>query len=217
MTTTGRLVENLRYDQSWQSRPRDTDVTAFGGGKGLELIPLEPIEVSLGVPGYQVVQSPTKATARGWTDEALLVKYRLASANEESGNYVVSAFLGATVPTGAAALSSNATIWTPTLAVGKGWGTRTRGFDIQSTFAESFPTGHEATLGEPIVWNTALQAHVLDERFWPEVEVSVTHYRGGSNDGKDQVIMIFGVETGRFPLRGRFSLAFGAGYERRGK
>jgi hypothetical protein len=83
---TPRLEQEYRYDQTWQSRPKNVDLDNYGGGKGVEL------------------------------------KYRAASANEEHGNYIVTGFLGVSVPTGDNVFTNHQTIITPTLAAGKGWG-----------------------------------------------------------------------------------------------
>src|SRR5690242_17411162 len=115
VTVTPRLEQEFRYDQSWQDRPRDVTLDNWGGGKGLELIPTLNSELIIGVPAYQVRDTPT-AHVSGWADETLLLKYRIAAANEEHGNYIVTGFLGVSVPTGAAAFTNHKTIITPTLA-----------------------------------------------------------------------------------------------------
>jgi hypothetical protein len=212
VTVTPRLEEEVRYDQLWQQRPNQADLTNFGSNKGLELIPAEPIEVIVGIPGYETLSTP-KGTKEGWADESFLIKYRAVTANEENGNYILTGFLGVSVPTGDPAFTNAFTIWTPTIAGGKGWGTRTEGFDIQSTLAMSFPGGNEKVLGEPLVWNTAFQGHILSERFWPEVEVQYTHFHDGPNDGRSQTVLTFGAIAGRFPITGRLRLAIGGGYE----
>src|SRR5258708_33492111 len=130
VTVTPRLEQEFRYDQSWQNRPKSVDITNYGGGKGLELIPTENTELIIGVPAYQS-RSTGKGKVEGWTDETLLAKYRFASGTEEQGNYIATGFLGVSVPSGSAAFTSHDTIITPTIAVGKGWGTRHSGFDIQ--------------------------------------------------------------------------------------
>lgn len=212
LTVTPRLEEEVRYDQQWQTRPNDATLTNYGVGKGLELIPFEHVEVILGIPAYEVLDT-TKGDKRGWADETFLVKYRVAAADEDHGNSIFTAFLGVSVPTGDTAFTTNHYIYTPTLAGGKGWGTRTQGFDIQTTVSAAIPASDEKTLGIPWVWNTALQAHVFDEHFWPEVEVNYTHFMDGPNDGKNQVVMVFGAVLGRFPIAGRLRLVVGAGYE----
>ncbi len=101
VTVTPRLEEEYRYDQFFQSQPHGTTIDNFGGGKGLELIPWENIEVILGVPawiahnGMKIHGTKKKiAPSDGWADETFLLKYRLLSANEENGNYILTLFLG---------------------------------------------------------------------------------------------------------------------------
>jgi hypothetical protein len=212
ITTTPRLNERFRYDFSWQSRPNDVDLANYGNSKGLELILSNRIAMTVAIPAYLVRDSP-RGTQSGWSDETFLLKYRLVSAPEESGNSVFSAFLNVSVPTGSDAFTAGKAIYTPTLAWGQGWGTRTRGFDIQSTLAVSLPGGDKARLGVPIVWNTAFQGHVLSEWFWPEFEMSLTHWTDGPTDGKWQAIATVGFVAGRFPISGRLRLDLGVGYQ----
>jgi hypothetical protein len=212
VTVTPRLEQEYRYDQISQNRPKSVDLTSYGGGKGLELIPTTDTEVIIGQPAYQTKDTSTGHVS-GWADETLLLKYRVLSANEEHGNYIVTGFLGVSLPSGSSAFTNHETIVTPTIAAGKGWGTRTAGFDIQSTLGVSIPTGDKHTLGMPTVWNTALQAHVL-EVLWPEVEVAYTYFRDGPNDGKSQVAVTAGLVVGRFALTPRVKLIIGGGYQK---
>ncbi len=211
-TTTPRLEEEVRYDVQWQSRPKGVDFTNYGVGKGLEIIPLRAVEVIVGIPAYETKSTPS-STERGWADETFLLKYRAVAESEDRGNFIVSGFLGVSIPTGSAAFTAGRPIYTPTIAAGKGWGTRTRGFDIQSTLAWNVPSSEKSRIGQPLVWNTALQAHVLDEHFWPEVELNYTHWSGGPNDGKTQEIVTAGFVAGRFPITGRLRVVLGAGYQ----
>ncbi len=113
MTVTPRLEEEYRYDQFFQSQPHGTTIDNFGGGKGLELIPWENIEVILGVPGWIAHngeedsrnEKEDRAERRAGADGDLLLKYRLLSANEENGNHILTLFLGFSAPTGDAANS----------------------------------------------------------------------------------------------------------------
>ncbi len=212
VTVTPRLEQEYRYDQTWQSRPKNVVLDNHGGGKGLELIPTENTEIILGVPGYQTRTTP-KGRVEGWADQTFLLKYRALSANEEHGNYIVTGFLGVSVPTGSDVFTNHKSIITPTLAVGKGWGSRSAGFDIQSTASIAIPTGDKRTLGMPIAWNTAFQAHVL-EKLWPEIEVNYTHYKDGPNDGRTQVAMTVGLVLGRFEITPRIKFIIGGGYQK---
>jgi len=212
VTTTPRLNERFRYDVSGQSRPQDVELVNYGSSKGLEVIAFDRFAVTVGIPAYLVRRGP-RGTVGGWADETIQVKYRLLAANEESGNFVLSGFVGVSVPTGSAAFTTGATVYTPTIAWGKGWGTRSGGFDVQTTLAASLPGSDEARVGIPVVWNTAFQAHVLHERFWPEFEMSLTHWTDGPNDGRWQAIATVGFVLGRFPIAGRLRLDLGAGYQ----
>jgi hypothetical protein len=62
----------------------------------------------------------------GWADETFLIKYRLLSANEENGNYIVTAFMSFSAPTGNDGNSNHHGIFTPTIAAGKGFGNAAR-------------------------------------------------------------------------------------------
>ena len=211
VTVTPRLEQEFRYDQSWQDRPRGVTLDNYGGGKGLELIPTANTEVIIGVPAYQVRNNATGRTS-GWGDETLLLKYRLAAANEEHGNYLVTGFLGVSLPTGSEAFTNHKTIITPTLAAGRGWGTREAGFDIQSTLGIAVPTGNLRTLGSPVSWNIAFQAHT--GKLWPELEANYTYFRNGPNDGRSQTAITAGVVAGRFELGERAKLIIGGGYQK---
>lgn len=129
-TTTPRLEEEFRADIIW-TPARDGDNLNYLGGKGLELIPTEHTEIILGLPPYEVpVAGPD-----GFANIPLTLKYRFAAANEERGNYIVTAFLAGSIPYGRFA-TPYPTI-TPTIAFGKGY----RNFDFQSTLGWTIPTG----------------------------------------------------------------------------
>jgi hypothetical protein len=206
VTVTPRLEEELRYDQFWQSRPNNQTYNSFGGGKGLELIPTERTEIILGVPAYQATHGPKPVD--GWADENFLLKYRALSANETNGNYILTFFLGAAVPSGSQTYTTHETVITPSVAFGKGWGD----FDIQSTLGVSAPDGREKQLGVPVAWNTAFQYHVA-KYFWPEFEVNYTYWPSGDRDGINQVYLTPGLLIGRFPLWERLGLTVGVGYQ----
>lgn len=207
VTVTPLLMEEFRYDQTTQHLGNGGTLSNYGGGKGLELIPTKTNEIIFNVPPYQVRSSVNPAS--GWGDAPfLLVKQRLLSANEEQGNYVVTAFLGVQAPTGFPAFTSNAWVITPTIAAGKGWGN----FDVQGTLSASIPTTQQNILGKAISGNAVIQYH-LDKIFWPEFEISDTVWSGGLRGGMNQVILTPGVILGRLHLEGRANLSIGAGYQ----
>jgi hypothetical protein len=207
-TITPRLEEEFRYDQSWEGNNKGSQITSYGSGKGLELIPWDNIEVILGVPAWQSYNKP--AGIDGFADDSFLVKYRFAAANEQNGNYIVTGFLGLSVPTGKAALTEDHYIVTPTLALGKGWGD----FDVQSTLGVSIPdegTAPEGS-GTPLQINTALQYRLI-KVLWPELEVNYTYWGNGEHTGKNQVFLSPGFLMGRFPIWHRVGATIGVAYQ----
>src|SRR2546428_6744076 len=145
-TVTTRLEQEVREDFLWQPRPNGRYLTNYGGQKGLELIPTENTEIIIGIPTYQMLRTPNKPFKEvGWADENLLLKYRFLAANEEHGNYILTGFLGMTLPTGSEEFTTKHIVYTPTLAAGKGWGTRREGFHVQRHVVARSPDGHEKT------------------------------------------------------------------------
>jgi len=206
-TVTPRLEEEFRYDQDWQTLGSGATVENFDGGKGLELIPTRSNEIIINLPPYE--ERRVKKPATGFGDwPFLLVKQRLASGNEQNGNYIVSAFLGVQAPTGIAAYTNDAWVITPTLAAGKGWGN----FDVQGTVGVPIPLSHESTIGIAVVSNVSFQYHI-GTYFWPEIEVNTTYWANGERGGKTQVFLTPGLVLGRFPLAGRLKGIVGVGYQ----
>src|SRR5215467_14703207 len=138
-TTTPRLDQEFHYDVLWQQTMPGTNYTVnIGYGKGLELIPFKKVQINAAIPPYIVHNNP--AVRDGFGDFRMLVKYRLLSADETSGNYIITAFLDVTAPTGQHGNGQSTTILTPVIGYGKGFGH----FDMQSTFGVAFPTNSES-------------------------------------------------------------------------
>ena len=205
-TTTPRLEEEYRYDQLWQTSAKGITTNNYDGGKGLELIPFEKVEVIFNVPPYLVHNDPK--VRDGFGDVAFLVKYRLLSASEEHGSYILTAFLGWSLPTGDHKNGAAHAIITPTIAYGKGFGN----FDLQGTFGVGLPTADTNLLGRNYAWNNTFQYRVL-RKFWPEVELNSTFFQDGKNDGQTQNFVTPGLVMGRFRLWGRVGFTVGGGYQ----
>ena len=205
-TTTPRLEEEYRYDQLWQENAKGVTTDNYDGGKGLELIPFEKVEVIFNIPPYIAHNNPK--VQDGFGDIAFLVKYRLLSANEQHGNYILTAFLGRSLPTGQYQNGALHAVITPTLAYGKGFG----GFDLQGTLGAALPTADTSILGRTVLWNNAFQYRAF-RKFWPEVELNSTFFEGGKNDGQKQNFVTPGLVLGRFKFLGRMGFTFGAGYQ----
>jgi hypothetical protein len=205
-TTTPRLDEEFHYDMFFEST-RSGHVDNFGGSKGLELIPYDNIQLNASVPPWISRDRPSD----GFSDESFLVKYRLLSANAENGDYILTTFLGLTVPTGAKRQTSDRYTLTPSIAGGKGWGR----FDFQSTLGISLPsndgTSHRGP-GAPIAFNTALQYRV-GKVIWPQLEANYTYWPDGATEGRNQLFLTPGIIFGRFPIWKRLRFVIGAGYQ----
>ena len=204
-TTTPRLEQEFRYDQNRQTLANGSTVDIYDNGKGLELIPTELTEIIIALPPYQVRRGVKPASGlNDWP--GVLLKYRLLSANEKSGDYIVTVFAQYGLPTGALVYTSNNHVFTPTIAAGKGFGD----FDLQATLGESIPTHDNSRAGHAILGNVTAQYH-LTRLLWPEVEINRTDWIGGARAGRSQTLLTPGLIVGRFPLGGRSKLIVGVG------
>jgi hypothetical protein len=92
VTTHVMLVQQYRYDMSWQQDPTGGTLTSnYGASRGLEIIPTTRLEVGLFPPSYLVHQSKVPD---GFGDFSWQVKFRAFSATEHKGDYFVGFFLG---------------------------------------------------------------------------------------------------------------------------
>jgi hypothetical protein len=139
---------------------------------------------------------------------SFLLKYRLTSANAEHGDYIVTAFLGASIPTGSYRNGAPAGSLTPTIAAGRGHGR----ISLQSTVGLTFPTSNTQRTGHPLAFNIAAQFHA-HRYLWPELEENSTFFFGGPNDGRKQVFLTPDLVFGRFPIHNRVGFTFGAGMQ----
>jgi hypothetical protein len=205
-TVTPRLEQEFRTDFLVQLNPNENPIVNYGNSKGLELIPHERVEFILNVPPYLQHNRPN--IHDGFGDASFLGKFRVLSKNEDRGNYIVTVFLAGSIPTGSYTNGAVASVITPTIAAGKGWGK----FDFQSTLGAGLPISHAQTIGHAIASNNALQYHVLPQ-LWPELEINTTFWKGGTQDGKKQVFLTPGLTLGRFKLNKKVAMVFGAGYQ----
>jgi hypothetical protein len=207
VTVTPRLEEEVRTDFYAEKLGTGATVDSYGNGKGLELIPTTTNEIIINAPTY--VERYGVKPASGFGDwPFILVKQRLFSANEQSGNYIVTAFLSVQAPIGVEAFTNHSFVITPTIAGGKGWGD----FDVQATLGINLPTAYEYNLGTSVVGNVAFQYHFL-KYFWPEVEANWTYWADGMRSGKNQVFITPGIIFGRFNISGRVNAIVGFGYQ----
>jgi len=185
-TVTPRLEQEFRYDIHWLPKADGTVTENYGATKGLEFIPQRNVEIILNIPPYIVHNRP--GLRDGFGDFQALVKYRLAAANEEGGNYILTAFLAVSAPTGQFANGALNPVITPTIAYGKGFGD----FDLQGTFGVSLPTGNTRLIGRTYAWNDAFQYRIRG-KIWPQIEVNYSRFQEGKYGGNTQVLLTPGV------------------------
>jgi hypothetical protein len=216
VTVTPRLEQEFRTDFVRQSVASSCRIWNYGNSKGLELIPERHTEVIFNLPPFFSRESPHSRD--GFGDVSFLLKERIFARNEEHGNAIVTAFLGASIPTGKNGNGSCCAVVTPTLAIGKGFGL----LALTMTAGGSLPVSNAKGLGHTIAWNSAVQYRLAPGgvlRFlWPEVEINSNFYRGGANDGKETVFVTPGLVVGRIPLThdenggpGRLGVTLGVG------
>jgi hypothetical protein len=217
VTVTPRLEQEVRTDFVHQYTTTGKPQWNYGNSKGLELIPERHTEVILNLPPFF---DRHNGASDGFGDISFLLKERLFSRNEEHGNAILTAFLGASIPTGKNANGSCCAIVTPTLAAGKGFGL----LALTSTLGGSLPVTNAKGLGHTIAWNNAVQYRLartgLARLFWPEAEFNSSFYSGGPNDSKIATFATPGLIVGRIPLArnsdgtaGRLGLTFGVGQQ----
>ena len=205
------LIQVARTDFSRQISPTHAATWNYDSSKGLNLIPWTNTEIDINLPPY--LQHSVPSTIDGAGDMSLLLKYRFLTGNEKHGNYVLSAFVLGTIPTGSHKNGSTDATVAPTLGMGKGFGR----FNLQSTLGATLPAGHTPQLGRPIVWNTTGQYH-LGKYLWPELECNSTYFHGGPNDEKTQAFATPGFTVGRIKIhpadeRSRLGIGLGGGMQ----
>src|SRR6266853_36732 len=206
VTTHVMLVQQYRYDMSWQQDPVGATVTSnYGGSRGLEIIPARRLEVGIFPPGYLVHQS---SVPDGFGDLSFQVKFRAFSATEGRGDYFVGFFFGGSVPTGTPPNGIDHAILSPTLAAAKGLGH----WDIQTTLGTNLPVSDANILGRAIVFNTAVN-YKIKNKVWPMLEQNSTFWSGGALDGKKQVFLTPGIVVGSFAIAERLRFAIGTGVQ----
>jgi len=205
ITTHVILVQQFRYDMSWQQDSGGTSTSNYGMSKGLEIIPLSRLEVGIFPPNYLAHQS---SVPNGFGDLSFQLKFRAFSATEGHGDYFVGFFFGGSLPTGTPPNGVGHSILSPTLAAAKGFGH----WDVQTTLAASLPVSATNILGRAIIFNTAVN-YKFKGKVWPMLEQNSTFWSGGVLDGKKQVFLTPGLVLGSFQVAERLRFAIGAGVQ----
>ncbi len=223
-TTSGLLGQRYRFEVQLQQSGNGTQTTNFDNGKGVDLIVNETQEIRLAPPPYVIrTGTPPQNTLSGFGDwSPFRFKQRLFSSPQDQGNYVVSVWMGITLPTGIEKLTSHSVSLSPTIGFGKGWGA----FDIQGNFGAVVPPGgviknaFQGKLGEAfqnrqgdrIFGNAAVQYQLLG-MIWPELEVNWTYYANGPRAGLSRVFLTPGISIARIPITKGLKLTLAIGYQ----
>ncbi len=205
------LIQVYRADFARQITPTHIDTWNYSNSKGLNLLPGFNSEFDFYPPPY--IQHNNPKVKDGFGDVSFLYKYRILSANEKNGSYILSALVGATIPTGSYSNGSTDAAILPIIAGGKGFGR----FDVISTVGANLPTADGEKLGRTLAWNTTAQYHV-GRYLWPEVESNATWFYAGKNDGKMQNFLEPGFTVGKIKLhpgdaKSRPGFSLGAGMQ----
>ena len=205
------LIQVFRADFTRQITPALTSTWNYGASRGLNLVPGFNSEFDFYYPDY--FQHNTRTVKDGFGDVGFLYKYRFLSKNEKQGNYMLSAQMTATLPTGSHSNGSADSSFSPSVLGGKGFGK----LDVISSLGGTLPTSETLKLGRSIAFNTTAQYH-LGKYVWPELESNLTHYSGGKNDGKTQNFLTPGITFSKFKFAprdptSRLGFACGAGMQ----
>jgi hypothetical protein len=206
VTTHVMLVQQFRYDMSWQQDPSGGTVTSnYGNSRGVEIIPSSRLEVGIFPPGYVVRQTNV---ANGFGDLSYQVKFRAFSGAEGKGDYFVGFFFGGTVPTGGTPNGLGHVVLSPTFAAAKGFGP----WDIQSTIGATLPTSGTNVLGRAFLFNTEVDYRIKG-KVWPMLEQNSTFWVDGPLNGNKQVFLTPGLVLGSFPFIERVRVSVGVGVQ----
>jgi len=98
VTTHVMLVQQYRFDMSWQQDPGAGTVTSnYGASHGLEIVPTSHLEVGLFQPPYLVHQSGVQD---GFGDFSFQIKYRAFFSARRPGRLLRRIFPWRLVPHG---------------------------------------------------------------------------------------------------------------------
>ncbi len=174
-----RLAQYYRFAFSNEYTAAGTQTVSYGDGRGGGVIGWNHIEADFIPPSY--IQHNSTASD-GFGDASALVKFRIASANAQHGNFIVTAILDHSFATGSAQNGAETDSWSPNLAGGIGLSKR---FSVESQLGGTLPTGKIAAQGRSIAWNALVHEH-LTEHSWLELEDNATFYFAGPHDGMMQ-------------------------------
>jgi hypothetical protein len=204
------LVQVFRADFTRQISSTHVTTWSLDANRGLNLIPFNRTEFDILLPPFL---EHSDKTLDGFGDMSFQGKFRILSANEKRGNYLLSAQLVGVIPTGSHKNGATDASINPTINGGKGWGR----FDVIANLGATLSTGNTAIIGRTLTTGTVAQYHV-GRYLWPELEINTTRWYGSTRDGKIQTFLTPGIVIGRFALHSgepkrRLGLVGGFGFQ----
>ncbi len=184
------LIQVFRADFTRQISPIGVRTWNLDANRGLNLIPFNRTEFDVLLPPFF---EHSDRTPDGFGDMSFQAKYRILSANEKHGSYLLSSQLVGVIPTGSYKNGSTDASLNPTINGGKGWGR----FDVIANLGATLPTGNAASVGRTLTTATVAQYHV-GKYLWPELEINTTRWYGSTRDGKIQTLLTPGIVVGKF-------------------
>ena len=184
------LIQVFRADFTRQISPTHVHTWNLDANRGLNLIPFSRTEFDVLLPPFL---EHSDGTLDGFGDMSFQAKYRILSANEKHGNYLLSSQIVGVIPTGSHKNGATDASLNPTINGGKGWGR----FDVIANLGANLPTGNTATLGRTLTTATVAQYHV-GKYLWPELEINTTRWYGSARDGNIQTFLTPGIVVGKF-------------------
>ena len=187
------LIQVFRADFARQISPTHVRIWNLDANRGLNLIPFSRTEFDVLLPPFL---EHSDRTLDGFGDMSFQAKYRILSANEKGGNYLLSAQLVGVVPTGSHKNGATDASLNPTVNGGKGWGN----FAVIANVGATLPTGNTTAIGRTVATNTVAQYRV-SKFLWPELEINTTRWYGSARDGKVQTFLTPGIVVGKFSFQ----------------
>ncbi len=187
------LLQVFRADFTRQISPIHVHTWNLDASRGLNLIPFSRTEFDVLLPPFL---EHSDRTLDGFGDRSFQAKYRIVSANEKRGNYLLSSQIVGVVPTGSHGNGATDASLNPTVNGGKGW----KRFDVIANLGATLPTGNTATTGRTLTTATVAQYH-FGKYLWPELEINTTRWFGSVRDGKIQTFLTPGIVVGKFAFQ----------------
>lgn len=174
------LAQAFRVDVTRQLTAAHTTTINYGSGKGLNLMPGFRSQVDINYAPY--LSNNTPAHPDGFGDFSFAYKRRIFSSVEKS--YMVSAQIGASVPTGTHDNGAPGATLLPVVLAGKGFGR----FALIGTLGGVLPVTDISRSTRSVIWNA--YGEYIPTRFTTFIlEVGNTYFNGGNNDDRIQTFL----------------------------